>query len=107
MTKYSFAVSYLIDTRYPQVLDSLNNESIVEISREVFQKIAYRENSDGIVALARPKQHGLEDLTISDNPFLIILESVEKPGNLGAVLRTADAAGVDAVVVCDPQDGPV
>ena len=90
-------------SRYPQVLDSLNNESIVEISREVFQKIAYRENSDGIVALARPKQHGLEDLTISDNPFLIILESVEKPGNLGAVLRTADAAGVDAVVVCDPK----
>lgn len=90
-------------TRYPRVLDAFPTSSIVEISLEVFHKIAYRENSDGIVALARPKEHGLEELKLSENPFLIFLESVEKPGNLGAVLRTADAAGVDAVVVCDPR----
>ncbi|SRR5690554_5648383 len=90
-------------TRYPDVLDPIADTMIVDISREVFHKIAYRENSDGIVALARPKQHGLDNLKLTNNPFLIILESVEKPGNLGAVLRTADAAAADAVIVCDPR----
>lgn len=90
-------------SKYPRVLDPLPEERITEISPSVFGKIAYRENSDGVVALARPKSHGLCDLTLSDNPFLIVLESVEKPGNLGAVLRTADAAAVDAVIICDPQ----
>ncbi|MFA5650030.1 MAG: RNA methyltransferase [Proteiniphilum sp.] len=90
-------------TRYPDVLDPIADTMIVDISREVFHKIAYRENSDGIVALARPKQYGLDNLKLTNNPFLIILESVEKPGNLGAVLRTADAAAADAVIVCDPR----
>lgn len=89
-------------SKYPGVLESLPPEIITEISPAVFAKIAYRENSDGVVALAKPKSHALEDLTLSENPFLIILESVEKPGNLGAVLRTADAAAADAVIVCDP-----
>lgn len=89
-------------SKYPGVLENLPPEIITEISPAVFAKIAYRENSDGVVALAKPKSHALEDLTLSENPFLIILESVEKPGNLGAVLRTADAAAADAVIVCDP-----
>ena len=88
-------------TKYPDVLNSLPENIIFDISSSVFEKIAYRENTDGIVALAKPKQHGLSDIKISDNPFIIILESVEKPGNLGAVLRTADAAAVDAVIICD------
>ena len=53
--------------------------------------------------MAKPKSHALSDIKLSDNPFVIVLESVEKPGNLGAILRTADAAAVDAVIVCDPQ----
>jgi TrmH family RNA methyltransferase len=75
----------------------------LDISPEVFGKIAYRENSDGVVAIAKPKLHTLEYIKLSANPFVIVLEAVEKPGNLGAILRTADAAAVDAVVVCDPQ----
>lgn len=90
-------------TKYPDLLGSLPKEIVFDISLPVFSKIAYRENSDGIVALAKPKPHGLSDLKLSKNPFLILLESVEKPGNLGAILRTADAAAVDAVIVCDPQ----
>ena len=90
-------------TKYPDVLRSIYDSSIFDISPEVFAKIAYRENSDGVVAVARPKSHSLADLKLSDNPFIILLESVEKPGNLGAILRTADAAAVDAVVICDPQ----
>ncbi|MDD3789109.1 MAG: TrmH family RNA methyltransferase [Petrimonas sp.] len=90
-------------TKYPDVLDGLSGDRVFEISQPVFQKIAYRENSDGIIALAKPKSHTLNDLKLSSNPFLIILETVEKPGNLGAILRTADAAAVDAVIICDPQ----
>lgn len=90
-------------SKYPDLLDTLAETTVVEISPAVFAKVAYRDNSDGIVALARPKSHRLSDIKLSDNPFIIILEAVEKPGNLGAVLRTADAAAVDAVIICDPQ----
>lgn len=90
-------------TRYPDVLDNIAEDKIVEITPQVFQKVSYRTGSDGVIALARPKSHTLADIQLSDNPFVIILESVEKPGNLGAILRSADAAKVDAVIVCDPQ----
>lgn len=74
-----------------------------EVTKEVYSKIAYRENSDGYIALLKPKFYTLETLPLSNNPFLIVLEAVEKPGNLGAVLRTADAANIDAVIICDPR----
>ncbi|WP_286845302.1 MULTISPECIES: TrmH family RNA methyltransferase [unclassified Proteiniphilum] len=90
-------------SKYPDILKSLPGNNIFDISLQVFGKIAYRENSDGIVSIAKPKHHRLCDIHLSSNPFVILLESVEKPGNLGAVLRTADAAAVDAVIVCDPQ----
>lgn len=92
-----------LKTKYPGVLDEIPKQNVFEISAAVFEKIAYRENSDGIIALTKTKSHKLTDLQLSENPFLIILESIEKPGNLGAVLRTADAAQVDAVIICDPQ----
>lgn len=87
---------------YPQVLDTIAKDKTVEVSLQVFQKMAYREGSDGIIALVKPKNHGLNNLRLSENPFLIILETVEKPGNLGAILRTADAAQADAIIICDP-----
>ncbi len=74
-----------------------------DVSKEVYSKIAYRENSDGYIALLEPKYTELSDLKFKHNPFIIVLESVEKPGNLGAVLRTADAAKVDALIICDPR----
>ncbi|MFC2104118.1 TrmH family RNA methyltransferase [Bacteroidota bacterium] len=79
----------------------IKNEYI-EISTEVYNKLAYRGSTEGIIVLAEPRFLELGDLTISENPLIIILESVEKPGNLGAILRTADAAKVDAVIICDP-----
>jgi TrmH family RNA methyltransferase len=86
-------------------LESLKTDDklLIPVSKEVFEKIAVRENSGGVLAVAEQKTHRLEDIQLSGNPLLLILESVEKPGNLGAILRTADAAGVDAVVICDPQ----
>ena len=90
------------NTGYPEIINKIPSDIIFEVSLPVFQKVAYRENSDGILALAKPRQHTLNNLYLPDNPLIIVLESVEKPGNLGAILRTADAAKVDAVIVCDP-----
>ena len=89
-------------TNYPDVLDSIGENKLFEVSEAVFEKIAYREGSDGLLTLAVPKNHTLKDLQLSENQFIIILEAVEKPGNLGAILRTADAAQADAVIICDP-----
>ncbi|MFV0420077.1 MAG: TrmH family RNA methyltransferase [Dysgonomonas sp.] len=89
-------------TDYPNVLNSIPENKLFEVSEAVFEKVAYREGSDGLLTLARPKSHTLKDLNISVNPFIIILEAVEKPGNLGAILRTVDAAQADAVIICDP-----
>ena len=78
--------------------------SIEEVSLDVFEKIAYREGSDGLLAVAIPKYADLQAFKPKKkNPLIIVLETVEKPGNLGAVMRTADAAGVDAVIIADPR----
>ncbi len=89
-------------TDYPEVLDGIKEAIKFEVSRPVFEKIAYREGSDGLLVLAKPHVHTPDDLLLPENPFIIVLEAVEKPGNLGAILRTADAAKADAVIVCDP-----
>lgn len=88
-------------SEYPDLLKKINPESLIEISLTVFEKLAYRENSDGLISIIKPKKHDLDSIKLSENPFIIILESVEKPGNLGAILRTADAAKADAVIICD------
>ena len=81
----------------------IDNKLLVPVTQEVFDKIAVRENSGGVIAVAEMKTFRLEEIHLSRTPLVLILESVEKPGNLGAILRTSDAAGVDAVIICDPQ----
>jgi len=75
---------------------------LYELPKEVYAKIAVREGTEGVVAEVRARTTGLKDLRLGKDPLVIVLESVEKPGNLGAVLRSADAAGADALIVCDP-----
>ncbi len=75
---------------------------MIEVARPVFEKMAYREGPDGWLALVPSLERRLDDLALSPVPLLLVAEAVEKPGNLGALLRSADAAGVEAVIVCDP-----
>lgn len=70
---------------------------------EVFKKIAYAENPNAWIAVARPRYNEIKNLEISKKPLIIVLESVEKPGNLGAIIRTAYAAKVDAVIINETQ----
>lgn len=75
------------------------------LSPAAYSKIAYRENTEGMVAVVEEKRLSLEDIKFGRKwaqPLVLVIESVEKPGNLGALLRTADACGIDAVLVCDP-----
>jgi TrmH family RNA methyltransferase len=76
---------------------------LFEVSKEAFEKVAYRERPDGLLAVAPQWKRTLADLKGSGtDPFLLVVEAIEKPGNLGTILRSADAAGCHAVIVCDP-----
>ena len=100
---------YEIETEFwcPEVAggacpDDLTAPNIVLVSPQVYERIGYRGGTEGVVATVRSRQLRLDDLHLGDRPLLMVLESVEKPGNLGAILRSADAAKADAVIVCDP-----
>ncbi len=75
---------------------------VVQIPAFLYEKVAYRGSTEGIIAEVHSVPRSFEDLRLGERPLVMVLESVEKPGNLGAVLRSADAAGADAVIVCDP-----
>jgi len=74
---------------------------IFELSKDAFAKCAYRDRPDGLLAVAPQWKHSLPGLKLSPTPFLLVVESIEKPGNLGTILRSADAAGCDGVILCD------
>ncbi len=84
-------------------LDLPQGVTLYPVSARVYERIAYRGGTEGVVAIVESRTLHLDDLQLPPNPLLIVLESVEKPGNLGAVLRSADAAQADAVIVCDPM----
>ncbi len=73
------------------------------VTQAIFEKVSHRENPDGWLAVFQLPRTSLDDIDLSSDPLLVVAESIEKPGNLGAILRTADAAGVDALLVCDPK----
>ncbi len=71
------------------------------LSKELYSKVAYRGTTEGVIALAISKERTLGSLVLGEAPLILVVEGIEKPGNLGAILRSADAAAVDAVIVCD------
>lgn len=90
----------LIDS---ETLSLFKANECIEINKEVYQKLAYRDSTEGILAVAKTKSHELKDLKLPKNPLILVAESIEKPGNLGAILRTADAAHIDAVIIASPK----
>jgi TrmH family RNA methyltransferase len=84
-------------------ISKFSNFQIIEISKEVYQKLAYRDTTEGILAVAKTKTLGLSDLKLPKNPLIVVMEAIEKPGNIGAMLRTCDAAKVDAVIIANPK----
>jgi TrmH family RNA methyltransferase len=80
----------------------LRQSAAFEVSPEVFGKLAVREASDGVFAVCKTRQRTLKELELPAFPLILAMQGVEKPGNIGAMLRTADGAGVDAVVLIDP-----
>lgn len=74
---------------------------LVACAAPVFKKMSYRDRPDGLLAVAPQVHHALDSIPLSRAPFIVIAEAIEKPGNLGTILRSSDAAGVDAVIVCD------
>jgi RNA methyltransferase, TrmH family len=99
-----FSREVTIHQRSADLMQQLSPEvRIAEVTKAVFEKMAYRDNSDGLIALVTPKYKKADDLILSSKPLVLVLESVEKPGNLGAMLRTSDAAALDTIIICDPQ----
>ncbi len=76
---------------------------LIEITKEVYQKLAYRDTTEGILAIAKTKTLSLNDLKLPENALILVMESIEKPGNIGAMLRTCDAANIDAVIIANPK----
>jgi TrmH family RNA methyltransferase len=76
-------------------------QTLVRISEDACSKAAYREGPDGIIAVAKQQSHSFHSLDLPTTPLLLVLEGIEKPGNLGAILRSADGAGADAVILVD------
>jgi RNA methyltransferase, TrmH family len=96
-----FYIEGLANSKIIQALQKKHQDlDLLEIDKDLFAKISYRESTGGMMAIVKTKTPGLEDLHLKENPLILIIESVEKPGNLGAMLRTADAAAIDAVICC-------
>ncbi len=89
------------NVRLSAVEDQLN---CIEVSKEVYQKLAYRDTTEGVIAIAKSRIHQITNLNFKTNkPLVLVAEAPEKPGNIGAILRTADAANVDAVIIANPK----
>jgi RNA methyltransferase, TrmH family len=101
--EFYFSPDWFLGENEPALIEQARQAGaqLFELSKEAFAKVAYRERPDGLLAVAPQWKRGLADLALSPHPFLLVVESIEKPGNLGTILRSADAAGCDAVIVCD------
>ena len=88
---------------YREDISEIDVDNFFSVSRKVYEKITYRSGTEGLLAVFAENQTKLTKLNFGEMPFFLIVESVEKPGNLGAIIRTADGAGVDAVIICDQK----
>jgi TrmH family RNA methyltransferase len=96
---------FYVNGQQEALLKQLSTKQVeaVEVTDKVMEKLAYGERHEGIIAVVKTPGKGLNNLKLSAQPLVVVLESLEKPGNLGAILRTCDGVGVEAVLVCDPK----
>lgn len=103
---YEVDTVFILESEVTQEMPALGDAvHVYTVSSQVYEKIAYRGTTEGIIAIVKTRHLSLNELSsksATQSPLYVVLESVEKPGNLGAILRSADAAGVTAVIVCDP-----
>lgn len=101
--KLYFCPEWFLGVNEKKVLETAKKSGtrLTELGQAAFAKIAYRDRPEGLLGIGRQWHTKLEDLKFSKNPFIIVVEAIEKPGNLGTILRSADATGAQAVVVCD------
>ena len=102
--EHCMEADYEVVTRFicPELYGDDYPKDAITVTPAVYEKIAYRGTTEGVVATVRTQHLTLDELQLPEHPLLMVLERVEKPGNLGAILRSADAAKADAVIVCDP-----
>jgi TrmH family RNA methyltransferase len=94
---------FIEDASVQTLINSSQEASVTTLSDEVYSKVAYRDGTESVIAFAKAKTTTLQELQLPKNPLLLIAEAPEKPGNIGALLRTADAAAVDAVIIANPK----
>ncbi|MDH3499976.1 MAG: RNA methyltransferase, partial [Acidimicrobiia bacterium] len=99
-----YAPDLYLGANEPALIDQLTaaGARAIRLGADAFRKVAYRDRPDGLLAVARQFDTSLDGIPITANPLLLVVEAIEKPGNLGTMLRTADAAGANAVIACDP-----
>ncbi len=98
-------ISIISEEKINDILNSTTDTTeVIEISNDVYKKLALRETTEGIIAVAKTKILSLNSIQFKNkNPLILVAEAPEKPGNIGAILRTADAAGIDAVLIANPK----
>ena len=104
LTEIYFSPDWFLGENERALIEQARSDGalVFELTKDTFAKVAYRERPDGLLAVAPQWHRTLAELALPADPFLLVVESIEKPGNLGTILRSADAAGCDAVIVCDP-----
>lgn len=98
-----FCADLFMGSNEPALIERsrLAGAEVFECTKPVFEKMSYRDRPEGLLAVGPQIRRTLSDLRLPTNPLIVVAESIEKPGNLGTILRTSDAAGVHAVIVCD------
>jgi len=100
-----FCSEIISDEELFTIKEASNSEAeFIEITSEIYEKLSYRTSTEGVLAIAKVKDLSLKNLVFtSANPLILVAEAPEKPGNIGALLRTADAANLDAVIIANPK----
>ncbi len=101
MTELWFCPPLFLGEHERELLDRADGE-LIEAAEDPFRRMAYRDRPEGLLAVCRQFDTSLERIVLGERPLVLVVESIEKPGNLGTMIRTATAAAADAVIVADP-----